>query len=532
MELMKDYDCEVKYHPGKANVVADALSRKGHATSTRLCAMVSRAESGLLERIKSAQPMALLEDNVKEESIGEKKRLRMEVNSRGFQTFKGRIWVPLFDGNRELLLEEAHRTRYSIHPGATKMYADLKPQYWWPSMKNDIGLFVQKCVTCAQVKAEHQKPYGSLQQLEVPEWKWDHITMDYVTKLPRTPRSNDMIWVIVDRLTKSAHFLPTRETASMESLAKLYVNEVVTRHGVPLSIVSDRDSRFVSNFWKSLQRELGTKVHLSTAYHPQTDGQSERTIQTLEDMLRACVMEYGGAWDTHLPLIEFAYNNSYHASIGMPPYEMLYGRKCRTPSCWLEPGEKQFAGPEIVQLTAEKVNVAKEALRVARERQKSYADKKRRPFDFKEGEMVMLKVSPWKGIIRFGKRGKLSPRFIGPFKILEKVNEQAYRLDLPPELDGIHSTFHVCYLRKCLANETSVIPLEDVSIDPKKRIIDEPVEILGRKQKKLRNKVIDLVLIKWRHTSGESMTWETESVMKEQYPHLFDAEKIPRTESS
>jgi hypothetical protein len=224
------------------------------------------------------------------------------------------------------------------------MYADLKPLYWWPNMKNDVGLFVQKCVTCAQVKAEHQKPYGELQQLDIPEWKWDHITMDYVTKLPRTPRGNDMIWVIVDRLTKSAHFLPIRETASMEKLATLYVDEVVTRHGVPLSIVSDRDSRFASSFWKSLQRELGTKVHLSTAYHPQTDGQSERTIQTLEDMLRACVMEYGGAWDTHLPLIEFAYNNSYHASIGMPPYEMLYGRRCRTPSCWLEPGEKQFAG--------------------------------------------------------------------------------------------------------------------------------------------------------------------------------------------
>lgn len=257
--------------------------------------MVSRAESGLLERIKSAQVKALLDENVKEELIGKKKRLKMEVNSRGFQTFKGRMWVPLFDGNRELLLEEAHRTRYSVHPGATKMYADLKPLYWWPNMKNDVGLFVQKCVTCAQVKAEHQKPYGELQQLDIPEWKWDHITMDYVTKLPKTPRGNDMIWVIVDRLTKSAYLLPICETASMEKLATLYVDEVVTRHGVPLSIVSDRDSRFASSFWKSLQRELGTKVHLSTAYHPQTDGQSERTIQTLEDMLRACVIEYGGA---------------------------------------------------------------------------------------------------------------------------------------------------------------------------------------------------------------------------------------------
>jgi len=318
----------------------------------------------------------------------------------------------------------------------------------------------------------------------------------------------------------------------MSKLAELYIEEVVSKHGIPLSIVSDRDSRFVSNFWKSLQRELGTRVHLSTAYHPQTDGQSERTIQTLEDMLRACVLEYGGAWDDHLPLVEFAYNNSYHASIGMPPFEMLYGRRCRTPNCWLEPGEKQFAGPEIVQLTADKVKVAREALRVARDRQKSYADKRCRPFDFKVGEMVMLKVSPWKGIIRFGKRGKLSPRFIGPFKILEKVNEQAYRLELPPELDGIHSTFHVCYLRKCLANEVSVIPLEDVSIDPKKKIVDEPVEILDRKERKTRGKVIKLVLVKWKHTRGESLTWETESVMKENYPRLFVAEKIPRTESS
>jgi hypothetical protein len=243
-------------------------------------------------------------------------------------------------------------------------------------------------------------------------------------------------------------------------------------------------------------------------------------------------MDYGGSWDKHLPLIEFAYNNSYHASIGMPPYEMLYGRKCRTPSCWLEPGEKQFAGPELVQLTADKVNVAKEALRVARERQKSYADKKRRPFDFKEGEMVLLKVSPWKGVLRFGKRGKLSPRFIGPFKIIKKVNEQAFQLELPPELHAIHNTFHVCYLRKCYANEADVIPLEDVSINPNKQIVDEPVAIMGRKQKKLRRKTIDLVLIKWKHNHGESMTWETESVMRETYPHLFDAEVIPGTESS
>ena len=194
---------------------------------------------------------------------------------------------------------------------------------------------------------------------------------------------------------------------------------------------------------------MGTKVHLSTAYHPQTDGHSERTIQTLEDMLRACVIKYGGVWDSHLPLVEFAYNNSHHTSIGMPPYEMLYGRRCRTPGCWLEPGEKQFARPEVVQITADKVKVAKEALRVARDRQKMYADKKRKPKSFEEGDFVLLKVSPWKGIIWFGKRGKLSPRYIGPYKVIKRVNEQAYQIELPPELDGIHNTFHVCYLRRC-----------------------------------------------------------------------------------
>ena len=217
------------------------------------------------------------------------------------------------------------------------------------------------------------------------------------------------------RLTKSAHFLAMRETLPMDKLAKLYVDEIISRHGVPLSIVSDRDSRFTSNFWNGLQTELGTRLKLSTAYHPQTDGQSERTIQTLEDMLRSCVIDFGGSWDSHLPLVEFAYNNSYHSSIGMAPFEALYGRKCRTPVCCLEVEEKQIVGPEIVQETTDKVKVTRERLKAAQDRQNSYADKKRRPVEFQVRDQVMLKVSPWKGIIRFGKRGKLSLRFLRPF---------------------------------------------------------------------------------------------------------------------
>ena len=170
--------------------------------------------------------------------------------------------------------------------------------------------------------------------------------MDFVTGLPTTLGGKNAIWVIVDRLTKSAHFLAIKKTDRADQLAQTYMSEIVRLHGVPVSIVSDRDTKFTSQFWRAFQKALGTKVHMSTAYHPQTDGQSERTIQTLEDMLRACVLDWEGSWAKYLPLTEFAYNNSYHSSIKMAPYQALYGQKCRTPSCWLEAGEKQFMGPD------------------------------------------------------------------------------------------------------------------------------------------------------------------------------------------
>ena len=191
----------------------------------------------------------------------------------------------------------------------------------------------KKCLTCQQVKLEHQRPSGLLQQLPIPEWKWDMIAMDFISGLPRTSSGYDAIWVIVDRLTKTAHVLPIKKTYSTDRLARLYVNRIVCLHGVPVSIVSDQGSTFTSVFWQELHKALGTRLNFSTAFHPQKDSQSERTIQTLEDMLRMCVMDFSGQWDLHLPLIEFTYNNSYHASIEMASYEALYGRKCRSPLC-------------------------------------------------------------------------------------------------------------------------------------------------------------------------------------------------------
>ena len=266
---------------------------------------------------------------------------------------------------------------------------------------------------------------------------------------------------------------------------------------------------------------MGTRLNLSTAYHPQTDGQSERTIQTLEDMLRACVIDLGGSWDTHLALMEFSYNNSYHTSIQMPPFEALYGRKCRTPVCWSETGDGQLSGPEIVQRTTDQVLQIRERLKTARDRQKSYADIRRKPLEFKEGDKVLLKVSPWKGVVRFGKEGKLSPRFVGPFKILERIGPVAYRLELPEEMKGIHDVFHVSNLRKCLADETLAMPLKDVKINEKLKFVEQPIRVEDSMIKFLKHKRLKLVKVRWDSRRGPEYTWELESEMKKKYPHLF-----------
>ena len=411
----------------------------------------------------------------------------------GVITFKGRLCVPEMDNLRKEIPTEAHSTPYSVHPGTTKMYKDLKMHYWWPGMKTDVVRHVEQCLTCQQVKAEHQRPAGKLQSLDVPLWKWDNITMDFVVGLPKTKEAYDAIWVIVDRLTKSAHFLPVRTTYTMDRYAELYVKEIIRLHDVLVSIVSDRDARFTSSFWKSFHRALGTRLAFSTAYHPQSNGQSERTIQTLEDMLRACVIDFQKSWNMYLPLIEFAYNNSFHSSIGLAPYEALYGRKCRSPIHWDEMGERRFLGPKMVQRTSEAIKKIRKRMLTAQSRQKSYTDVRRRKLEFNVGDKVFLKVAPMKGIMRFGMKGKLSPRFIGPFEILERVGEVAYKLALPPSLADVHNTFHVSMLKKYIQNSSHVLSCESLELSLELSYEEYPIEILDREEKLLRNKKIPLV---------------------------------------
>ncbi|GJT27783.1 putative reverse transcriptase domain-containing protein [Tanacetum coccineum] len=307
----------------------------------------------------------------------------------------------------------------------------------------------------------------------------DNITMDFVTKLPKTSQGYDTIWVIVDRLTKSAIFTPMRETDPLDKLARLYLKEVVTRHGIPVSIICDRDpekkKRFASNFWRSLQNAL----------------------------------------------VEVFKQQSYHASIKAAPFEALYGRKCRSPVCWTEVGEAQILGPELIQETTEKIIQIKQRMQAARDRQKSYADLKRKPMEFQVGDKVMLKVSPWKGVVRFGKRGKLNPRYVGPFKVIERVGEVAYKLELPEELSRVHNTFHVSNLKKCHADEPLAVPLDGLNLDDKLHFVEEPVEIVDREVKRLKRSRIPLVKVRWDSKRGPEYTWERERPFKRNNQHLF-----------
>ena len=237
------------------------------------------------------------------------------VHADGSLGYRGRVLVPQLTDLREEILKEFHCSRFTMHQGGTKMYRDLCRQYYWSGMKRHVGDFVRRCLMCQQVKAEHQKSARLLHPLEVAEWKWEHVMMDFLNHLPQTPQRHDVVWVIVDRLMKLAHFLPVRMTFTLERFCRLYVREVVRLHGVPVSIMSDRNPRFTVHFWKSFQKAMGTRLTMSTTFHPQTDGYLERNIQVLEDMLRACVLDHKGSWEEHLPLVEFAYNNSYQASI-------------------------------------------------------------------------------------------------------------------------------------------------------------------------------------------------------------------------
>ncbi|TYK31664.1 pol protein [Cucumis melo var. makuwa] len=458
LELVKDYDYEILYHPGKANVVADALSRK--PTLRQKIIVAQSNDPYLVEKRCLAEAGQAIE-----------------------------FPYPLMVG-------------FYLR-GSTKMYQDLKRVYWWRNIKREVAEFVSKCLVRQQVKAPRQKPTGLLQPLSVSEWKWENVSMDFITRLPRTLRGFTVIWVVVDRLTKLAHFIPRKSTYTASKWAQLYMSEIARLHGVPVSIVSNRDARFVSKFWKGLQATMNTRLDFSTAFHPQIDGQTEHLNQVLEDMLRACALEFPGSWDSHLHLMEFAYNKSFQTTIGIAPFEALYGKCCRSSVCWDEVGEQRLMGHELVQSTNEAIQKIRSRMQTAQSRQKSYADVRRKDLEFDVGDKVFLKVSPMKGVLRFERRGKLSPRFVGPFDILERIGPVAYRLALPPSLSAVHDVFHVSMLRKYVTDPSHVVDYEPLEIDENLSYTEQPVEVLAREVKMLRNREIPLVKVLWRNHKVE-----------------------------
>nr|GFA01954.1 hypothetical protein [Tanacetum cinerariifolium] len=373
--------------------------------SPKVRAIVVTISMDLSKQILNAQTKARKPKNIKNEDVGgmlvenaknleEIREQKLEPRADGTQFLNGRSWLPCHGDLRTVIMHEPHKSKYSVHPGFDKMYQDMKKLYWWPNMKADIATYVSKCLTCAKVKAEHQRPSGFLVQSKIPEWKWDNITIDFVTKLPKSSQGYDTIWVIVDRLTKSAIFTPMRDTDPMDKLAR-----------------------------RSLQNALGTRLVISIAYHPETDGQSERTIQTLKDMLCACAIDFGKGWVNHFPLTEV--------------------------------GEAQILGPKLIQETTEKIIQIKQRMQAARDRQKSYAD----------------------------------------LKLLERVGDVAYKLDLLEELSRVHNTFHVLNLKKCHADEPLDVSLDGLHVDDKLHFIEEPVEIMDCEVKWLKQSRIPSVKV-------------------------------------
>jgi hypothetical protein len=576
LELIKDYDMSLQYHPGKANVVADALSRKSYVNGLTvrelpedLCRQFKElrleivpegflasfeVQPTLMDKIKEARKLDKEIEEIKS-NMSKGKAKGFHEDDQGIVWFEKRVCVPqdpelrkliLQEARvcvaqdpelRKLILQEAHDSPYSIHPGNTKMYMDLKGRFWWSNMKRDIAEYIALCDVCNRVKAEHQKPAGLLQQLPIPEWKWDNVGMAFITGLPRTKSGYDSIWVVIDHLTKVAHFIPMKTTYTSAKLAKIYMSQIVCLHGVPKSIMSDRGTQFTSHFWCQLHESLGTRLEFSTAFHPQTDGQTERVNQILEDMLRACALDYGSSWDDNLPYAEFSYNNSHQASIEMAAFEALYGRKCTTPLLWSGVGERSFFGPDIITDAEEKVCLIRDRLKIAQSRQNSYADSKCTEVTYEVGDKAYLQVSPLCGVKRFGVKGKLAPRFVGPFKVLARKGEVAYELELPESLSTVHNVFHVSQLKKCHPEMADTplrdtIPLKEVQLESDLTYEEKPIRILETSERVTCTKTIKFCKVQWNHHTKEEVTWEREDELREDHLHLFASQPESRGRDS
>ena len=397
------------------------------------------------------------------------------------------------------------------------MLNDVRKSYHWVGLKGDILHYVCQCLSCQRIKAERVKMPEKLQPLDIPQMKWEYISMDFVTGLPTTQGGFNSIMVVVDMLTKVSHLIPVKVTYTASDIARIFVKEIFRIHGLPKRIVSDRDAKFTSKFWTSLFQAINTQLCFSSAYHPQSDGQTERVNQVVEDILRAYYSREPSKWMQYLPLVEYAYNSSYHQSIGMTLFNALYGQECLSPRNFSDPTIRVEALRQMIEEMEAQTKAIRKDIQAAQDRQKHYADGKRSDRTFHEGDKVFLRVRPKRSTLSLGKYKKLSPRYCGPYEIQKCVGTQAYRLDLPTHLK-VHNVFHVSLLKLYIPSPDHVLNDNQIVMPTQNTLELQPDKIIGSRERTLRSRSIKEHLVQWQDFPPEDATWEDEASLLRDYP--------------
>jgi ribonuclease HI len=523
LSLLAEFDFVLEHRPGKTNVVADALSRQG-ATSEEHQASALRstrltAAGDVLDRIRACArgdagyQGRLAELNESNEDGTRRAPKHFSVED-GLLLFKKRVWVP--DGPlRGELLREAHDVPIAGHLGRAKTLERLQRFYHWPHLQRDVDYHIKSCPSCQRNKPSNLPPIGLLQPLPIPAGTWDSVSLDLITQLPRTAAGFDALVVFVDRLSKRILVAPTTGNVTGEGVALLFFEHVFRHHGLPIELVSDRDPRFTGAFWRSLMARLGTRLNMSTANHPQTDGQTERANRTIEDMLRAYVGPFQDDWDKHLVAVEFAYNESQQASTGVSPFFFIYGKHPRTPLSLVSEGEGSRPADASVDAFVARLqdNLAKAraALKQAQERQQSVANRHRRHDEFEVGDKVFVAARALRPPLADGAVKKLAPKKFGPYPIIEKISSVAYKLGLPAHVK-VHPVMHVSLFERDHSQ-----PGDDRVTDP------PPPEILDGEEHFFVERLLGTkgtgrlrkYLVRWRGYDASQDSWQFEQDLRE-----------------
>ena len=506
MSKLQAYDFDIVYVKGKKNIVADALSRRPHLLAVGIV-MDDWREMILAEYVKDSWASGIIEGAIQDSRYTVVNYLII---------YKERIYLVPGSAMKQKILRAFHDSPMAGHPGFFKTYRQVRECFTWKGLKSEVLQFVRECPVCQQNKQEHSFLGGLLQPLPIPEKKWDSISMDFITGLPKA-QGQDCIFVVVDRLTKFAHFFAISSTYSAAQTVELFFCEVFRLHGLPRSIVSDRDSRFLSHFWQELFRLCGTELTPSTSYHPQTDGQTEIVNKWVEGYLRNYIAGQQRAWVKWLHLGEYCYNTSFHMSIQMSPFMALYGYDAPNFLDLLFGDSRVPKAKDMLQECQDIMRSLKENLQKAQNQQKQYADQHRVERFFEVGDMVYLMLQPYRqsSLKRSGAE-KLKPCYYGPFKVIRRVGEVAYELELPAD-SKVHNVFHVSRLKKALGH--NVVPSVVLPpLDDEGKLILVPEAILDTRERVLRRRTIREYLVKWRNLPVEDATWENEQIL--QHPEL------------